>query len=781
MDKTREIKAALEKLLKEEEIDYSRFTALSNELVKQDREHVRFSVDAGIINRLGKELVGRAETAISELIKNAYDAEASYAHLVFKNAYAPGGSLVIEDDGLGMTYDELINGFMRISSSDKVHRPISPNYKRRKAGKKGIGRFAAQRLGEQLIIVTQTENSEQAIKATINWADYVMDSEINEVVGRIEYVEKERTRGTTLYINGLLDGWSSLAILRAYRYTEDLLIPEPLSRERKNWDKQRDDPGFKAILYRDSVSEKTKVIDENIAFYDHALAVIEGYIDDNGQGYWRMWSSKLDVPKGDYHKIGVDRENNDTPYSTAHSIHFKTYYFIYERSLIPGALFSYVKNLGSEVGGIRLYRNGFRVPPYGEKNNDWIGLDESVRRRTFVFPHQNQSFFGYVEIDDCATELFEETSSREGLIENQAFDEIRDFVYRVITTACLEVAGLRKRKQTANQKDWEKKTGSQKIKEAIEEFSTLIGEEKARGQNDDNEKAESYDGDNRYEQDERRRRYEGVYEKIKEGQEEQDAHNETLLNELNMTRVLAGLGLAIGEFIHEIKYYFPGFTAEINFLKTLLADNVGALKRLTLLQSNFTSMESYLTFFDNSISKNARRVLEIINVKEEIKKFEDVIEGDRKRANIDVKDNREHESVLFVDMKTVPMHPSEWASIFFNLYSNAKKAIKRSPQRNNGRILIECAQIGENIILDFSDNGSGVDPTIKDKIFDAFITTTSAASQGSTDDEIYTGTGLGLSILKDIISSYDGKIYLLEIPKDGYNTTFRIEIPKQKQ
>ena len=68
IDKTKEIKAAIEELLKSEEIDYSRFTTLSNELLKQDREHVRFSVDAGIINRLGKELVGRAETAISELI-----------------------------------------------------------------------------------------------------------------------------------------------------------------------------------------------------------------------------------------------------------------------------------------------------------------------------------------------------------------------------------------------------------------------------------------------------------------------------------------------------------------------------------------------------------------------------------------------------------------------------------------------------------------------------------------------------------------------------------------
>lgn len=118
MSRTQEdIKKEFEALLQSHEIDYSRVIALSNELAAQDRAHVRFSVDAGIINRLGKELVGRGETAISELIKNAYDAEASYVKLIFKDAISPGGTLIIEDDGLGMSYEELINGFMRISSS----------------------------------------------------------------------------------------------------------------------------------------------------------------------------------------------------------------------------------------------------------------------------------------------------------------------------------------------------------------------------------------------------------------------------------------------------------------------------------------------------------------------------------------------------------------------------------------------------------------------------------------------------------------------------------------
>lgn len=771
IDKTKEIKAAIEELLKSEKIDYSRFTTLSNALLKQDREHVRFSVDAGIINRLGKELVGRAETAISELIKNAYDAEASYAHLIFKDAVRAGGSFEIEDDGNGMTYDELINGFMRISSSDKIHRPVSPRYKRKKAGKKGIGRFAAQRLGKQLIIITQTETSNQAIKATINWDDYVIDSDINEVTVQIDYVEKERACGTTLIINQLYEGWSDNAILRAYRYTEDLLIPEPLSRERVEWDKGRQDPGFRASFYRDRVSENTIIVDEDTAFYDHALAVIEGYIDAEGQGYWRFSSNKLGVDTTEYKKIGKDRENDSTPYMSARSIHFKTYYFIYDRSLIPGPLFTYVKNLGTEMGGLKLYRNGFRVPPYGEKNNDWLGLDESVRRKTYLFPHQNQSFFGFVEIDDASSDLFEETSSREGLIENEALAEIENFVYRSITTACQEVAALRNRKQTANQKDWEKKSPNQKMQEALTEFSDLINKEK--------EEQDDSSGSNG-QREEQRRKYEQVYEKMREGQEEQEEHTEKLQDKINMLRVLAGLGLAIGEFIHEIKYYFPGFTAEIDELKRLLESNPRALERIDTLESNLMAMKSYTTFFGSTISNNAQRVLEPVSLKEEIGSFEKVIARDCKKADIEITDNRSERNVLMAEMKTIPMHKSEWASIFFNLYTNAKKAIKKSPNSDNGRIRIECYENANNLTLDFSDNGCGVDPAIREHIFEAFVTTTSAAGQGSPDEEAYTGTGLGLSILHDMINSYGGQIFLIETPKDGFVTTFRIEIPKKK-
>ncbi len=758
-----EIRVELLKILGETSVDFQAILSLSNELMKHDDSNVRFSVDAGIINRLGKELVSKGETAISELIKNAYDAEASYVHLVFKNAYNSHGVLLIEDDGLGMSRDELINGFMRLSSSDKIHNPITPNYKRVKAGKKGIGRFATQRLGNRLTIITQCIDSEYAIKTVINWSDFEVDQNLNEIASRIEYVKKERDRGTTLIIENLQDAWSDAAVKRAYKYTENLLQPEPLSKERQDWENERNDPGFKASFYREFVSSETLIIDEDIAFYNHALATIEGFIDDNGYGYWRSSSSKLEISTPEYRRIGGVRDNNDVPFKNVHNIHFKTYYFIYDTALIPKTLFSYIKNLGNELGGIKLYRNGFRVPPYGEGANDWIGFDESVRRRTYIFPHQNQSFFGFVEIDAKASDLFEETSSREGLIENEAYQELTDFVYRAVITACLEIAGLRERKQTANQKNWDRRP-SEKVSEALSELAELADE----NSENDFEQEKEYD----------KQKFKRVYEKLSEGYAEEQEEKKRLVDEVNMLRIFAGLGLVIGEFIHEIKNYLPGFDAEIKYLQKLLSENPNALDRVRILDKNIKSFTSYTSYFDKAISRNVQRDTEPINVKERIHAFCETIDNNRRKAHIELSTNLEDDDVFLMDLTTVPMHPSEWASILFNLYTNAKKAIKKDASCTAGKINISCGESGSNVFVEFSDNGIGVDPLIQDKIFEAFVTTTSVASKNSDDAEIYTGTGLGLKIVRDIITSYNGKVFL-KPAIDGFKTTFRIEIPKK--
>ena len=257
---------------------------------------ISFSVDAGLIDRLGRELVGKAETAVSELVKNAYDADAKNVEVNFINSLWSGGTLKIIDDGLGMTYDQLKLGFMTISSSDKVHNPLSKRFGRNRAGKKGIGRFATQRLGKKLIIITQTLETEQALKVTVNWDEYKIDQDITSIVNQIEYLPKQKPEGTTLIIENLREGWTEASIKRIYRYVSDLFQPDYLSENSKELQlAKQNDESFKVKFSQLNDGKQYEIASPQKMLFDKNIAVIEGFVDSVGDGFVGIKSDRLEL------------------------------------------------------------------------------------------------------------------------------------------------------------------------------------------------------------------------------------------------------------------------------------------------------------------------------------------------------------------------------------------------------------------------------------------------------------------------------------------------------
>lgn len=762
-NKILELKKKLSEEILKQDSNNNLIITLSNEIASLDESAVRFSVDAGIINRLGKELVGKQETAVSELIKNAYDADATDVNLIFENAWNKGGILTIEDNGHGMNRNQLVNGFMRLSSSDKIHNPVSEKYKRNKAGRKGIGRFATQRLGDKLIIITQTNQSSDALKVIVNWDDFASDKDLLTISSSIELIPKTKDSGTTLIIEGLREGWSDSMIKRVYRYTSELLQPFPLSKKKEEEMENSIDEGFKSNYYRNDNANLVAIVDEEKAIFQHALAEIEGYVLDDGQGCWALKSDKLNFPE-EIFPIGnneKDKEDTTTPFNLIKGLHFKAYYFIYEPKLFASGTYTFIRELANEKGGIRLYRNGFRVLPYGEQGDDWLGLDKSNNRSSILGPHMNQSFFGFVELED-SNGNFEETSSREGLIENEYLNELVSFVYRSIVSAVIKVANLRGRKGTASQKGFKKnkENPSEKVDETIEQIEELFkNPELNKADNSStlvitNERANELITD------------------LKIAREEEKVKNQELIDENNMLRILAGLGLVIGEFVHEVQRFLPGFDADISFLKNAVIEYKDVYERTELLEVNVKSFSAYTSYFDKTISRNVHRELQPIELRDVVRNFETVISNDLKRASIKMLPSKYEGYDLF----TVPMHPSEWASILFNLYTNSKKAIKRS--KSDGEIFIECGKENKIVYLEFSDNGDGIPKENEENIFNAFYTTSTVSNHTADDATALTGTGLGLKIVRDIIEFYNGEIYV-STPTDGFNTTIRIEIPKK--
>ena len=99
-------------------------------------EHLRFSPD--ILRRLGEELVPQIEQGIVELVRNSYDADAVNCRVELEGVYQLGGTLRIEDDGLGMDHDAIRSGWLILGRSNKPGRSLTA-LGRRPVGEKGLG------------------------------------------------------------------------------------------------------------------------------------------------------------------------------------------------------------------------------------------------------------------------------------------------------------------------------------------------------------------------------------------------------------------------------------------------------------------------------------------------------------------------------------------------------------------------------------------------------------------------------------------------------------------
>jgi signal transduction histidine kinase len=752
---------------------------LTASLARLDLNNVRFTVDAGLISRLGQELVGKQETAVAELIKNAYDADATEVRIVFEESYEPGGTLLIEDDGSGMSREQLLDGFMRLSSNDKLIHPVSERFKRRRAGRKGIGRFAVQRLGETLVLTTQTQASDTALRVRVDWDDFQAGRELSSIASKVEYVLKERVQGTTLFIENLRDAWSTAEQRRVYRYVSDILQPFPLKKFKKQ---QANDvlptpiaeEGFEVTLIQQTEDGEQVIASQEDTIFANALAIIDGYVDHNGQGIWSVESESLSL--SEVGRIGKGSNDNE-PFTYLRDISIKTYYYIWRPELFPKVLYTSLHDIGREKGGVKVYRNGFRVSPYGEHGDDWLTLDASTRGRKLLPAHSNINFIGFVELDDPQGKLFEERSSREGLIENEAFRELQDFGYRALTSAVLRVAEARNKKQTAGQSDWRKNDDTsdpaEKIRNVAASLRKAVNEARERKENDSNQESGhnnssekgTDNGGKNFNDDDDFKEFDKAADKLEALAE----NTQQLLQENQLLRVLASLGLVIAEFTHEIKHVVGAAQHSMNVLETLIVNDDIQRQAIEWLTESVNRLQGYSAFFDQTVSETVRRELESQDLRGVGRQFEEAMAASIERMGVDFR---------FVpdgfELYTPPMHAAEINSLLFNFYSNSLKAIKRAKVR--GKMLLRVGEENQMVYLEFSDNGDGIPEANKDRIFNAFFTTGSPAGRSSTVAEEMQGSGLGLKIVADIVHSYRGEVYLPKAP-EGYTTCFRVEFP----
>jgi signal transduction histidine kinase len=761
MSELRTLKDQLSKALGETETDINKILSLATEIAKHDSDTVRFSVDASHISRLGIELVSKQETAVAELVKNAYDADAVTVYLTFKDSLTRGGELEIIDDGHGMSRSQLLDGFMRISTQDKFLSPISSKFQRQKAGRKGIGRFATQRLGRQLTIKTQREAEEYSLELNIDWDLFERGKDLHLISSQIEMKPKMKKAGTALVIRNLRDPWTEAQIQRTYRYISELIQPYPLNK--KDERSKGIDPGFKATFLRSQNGAVTTVAGEEASIYRNSFAKFTGYVNSKGVPYIDITSERYGINIKEKRlpfdqKTRPRNEQELTSYPLLSGIRYSAHYFIQDE--LPSGTKTYVQKVLRRQGGVRVYRNGFRVLPYGEPFDDWLGLQQSSAVRELLPPHHNSNFLGFVEINDVAGENFEETASREGLLENEAFHQLQDFIHRSLVTGVIEVAQKRNKKIYSSDK---KPTGdftpspAPNPKDLANQVAAQL--RAAAAQESESEKNQPQALIPGTEQT-------SNFEELAKQVELLGEKSQNILEENGMLRVLASLGLTIGEFTHEVRHALAALKVGME----LLESNALSKEVISDVKDNVLLLQSYVRYFDNAIIQNAHRSLSAHELRDLVREFSEVVRPSLDRQNIQLTYDFNG-----YDLFTKPMHKSEWSSILLNLFTNSLKAIQRAQAK--GKIHIVGGRDDGQLYLKFSDNGDGIPDDNVEKVFDAFFTTSAPPSALSSDSEQLVGTGLGLKIVCDIVTSANGDIYLTQ-PPEGFSTCFRIDIPE---
>ena len=198
---------------------------------------LKWRFDVSAFRLIGRDLITDRITALFELVKNCYDANATEVTIIFHRAgeSSQKNVITITDNGHGMSFEDVRDKWMVIGTSSKRRNPISaPPFFRRCVGEKGIGRFAVDKLGDYLEISTKQENTSDWLSVRINWNQYQKTSEEGQALRLCTEIEnayvltpaKERTEhGTILTIEGLHDVWEKKDIIRLLRESSRIVSP----------------------------------------------------------------------------------------------------------------------------------------------------------------------------------------------------------------------------------------------------------------------------------------------------------------------------------------------------------------------------------------------------------------------------------------------------------------------------------------------------------------------------------------------------------------------------
>lgn len=390
-----------------------------------------FKISAALKDLIGKELITDEFVAVFELVKNSFDANATKVEVIFENNYEPKNArIIIKDNGKGMNYDDLKNKWLFVAYSAKRTGKESEDYRdkikpqRVFAGAKGVGRFSCDRLGTHLNLITIKDEPKTKIEnLVVNWEDFENVDEKEFINIKVTHNELKSTsynfkHGTVLEISGLRDNWDRERILKLKKSLAKLINPnqgndsdkfdiEIIAKDEKSIDKEKKNE-LEVVngLVKNPIFETLGIKTSNILVKISPNGdFIETTLQDRGD---RIYYLKEKNPYTDLKNISV-------------------YLFQLNRS----AKGNFTRTMGMEpvkYGSVFMYKNGFRVYPYGEPGEDLLQIDNRKQQGYNRFLG-TRDLIGRIEINGEQQELKETTSRDGGLVKTPTYYNLVEFFY----------------------------------------------------------------------------------------------------------------------------------------------------------------------------------------------------------------------------------------------------------------------------------------------------------------------------------------------------------------
>lgn len=706
---------------------------------------------ARLITMLGDQLIKNETIALIEIIKNSYDADASWVKVNFVDFNEDGSinknsKIIIEDDGCGMNECILKKHWLNPATPDKLKRKNETTAKGRiLQGEKGIGRFAVFKLGKNIKVITRRKNEDIENHLIYNFSEYddnflLKNGQEKElylddlkvsfdkkppqfiVEKKIELgsiIKQRKPYGTIIEISNLKSNWT---FARINRVQNEIGKMQPIFSDDDNND-------FNVWIYMNGKvhisQEKYKEKLKNCLEYKSVFKITEGkYTSANNNIKFFLNGNpiELDFYSPEINGLGQFKEYFKSSDYKTECGDFGFEFYVFDFNINTENNSKYMLDTEEKriirEHRIYLYRDHVRVMPYGDPDDDWLKVDMTRGTISAAEFLSNDQVVGCVYISQNGNPQLKDKTNREGLIESgQALGDFTNILQLILKY-------IRKEPFAKYLIDKKRKTEIEQLKEG--KPLSLI--ENAKKKYKDNKETQIFLRD-----------FEKSYKK------EHNALNERI----KKTENLAAVGLSIETASHDVMLFLRKTLEQQDaIIKDLMMggeiNRDELTSRLTLIRGNLsiiqTQMKDIQLLFPSTKSRTKN-----IDVKTIVEKVHGLYKRPFNKYNIDFSVQSTKNPLIVKTTDAVLLQ------VLINLFDNALYWLQTITDERKITVLLD----GNEQRLIFSDNGPGIKDDDKNYIFEAFYS-------GKGEE----GRGLGLYIAKQLLERYDYTIELAEFSKD---------------